>query len=158
MLPVVAVPVPELTAAGIDVRVVDVVRDPRDVLASIRSFTARTGHDGFGRRAGEGEATYVERFATNVAARLDEMLADPGHLVRYEDLVAEPVGTARRLGDWLGAPLDPAAVGPAGEHGTSASAAASVGRWRSDLDAAEAAALVGSLADRLDRLGAPLAG
>jgi hypothetical protein len=47
-----AVPVDTIRRAGLDVRVVDVVRDPRDVLASIRAFTAR-GIDGFGRQPGQ---------------------------------------------------------------------------------------------------------
>jgi len=36
--------------------------------------------------------------------------------VRYCDLVADPVGTVRRIGEWLGAPLG-------------AAAAAALGRW-----------------------------
>ena len=83
-------------------------------------------------------------------------------LVRYEDLVGRPVATATRIFENLG--LDHgfrtvrAAVGHAvdarsDEHVTTASAAASIGRWRGELPAAAAAHLVAELTDELARFG-----
>ena len=69
----VAVPCGPLLDAGIPMRIIDCVRDPRDVLASIRAFTTVPGVDGFGRRPGEPEAAYLPRFVARFAERLDEI-------------------------------------------------------------------------------------
>ena len=79
------------------------------------------------------------------------------HLVRYEDLIREPVPTLEPLLEFLG--LDPAdapamvgradvSVGGMDHHMTAPSASASIGRWRSDLEP--------ELAERCDAILSPV--
>jgi hypothetical protein len=92
-----AVPHRPLVEAGIPLRLIDCVRDPRDVLVSIRAFTASTGFDGFGRRPGEPEEQYVVRFIADFAQCLDDMAGTSPSVdritLRYEDVV-----DSRRVG------------------------------------------------------------
>ena len=139
-----AVPVDDLLTAGLDVRVVDLVRDPRDLLASIRAF----GLDG---------QTDVKGFVDRLGARLDVMQATSAHVdrvvVRYEDLVADLDGVAERLGAWLGVDLAASSVEVDRQHMTSPSPAESVGRWQRDLAAGEAEAIAASLGPALAPFG-----
>lgn len=150
-----AVGVEVLAAAAIPLRVVDLVRDPRDMLASIRAFTAK-GIDGFGRTPGVDEAAYLTAFVEtyrNGLHRIQAPLPDGvAHLVlRCEDLVADLTAVAARMGRWLGIELDAAAVvsnrHAFDHHRTSASPEESVGRWRTDLTAGEADYLRAELAE-----------
>jgi hypothetical protein len=144
-----AVPIDPLLASGLELRVVDLLRDPRDVLASIRAFRRR----GYGPE----EDGFVERFAAQLAA----MAATPPDVdrvvLRYEDLVADLDGCADRLGSWLGVRLDADAVRDGlHDHRTSPSPEASVGRWRHELDPGEADDLVAALGPAMSELGVDL--
>lgn len=122
-----------LREAGIEVFTIDLVRDPRDILASRQSFTAG-GTDHWARDA--------KSVADELAARLDELDAGPADLrLRYEDLAIDLVTVAQSLSERLGVELSATEVGRPAKHVTTPSAAASVGRWRSDLGEIEAAAL-----------------
>lgn len=155
-----AVPVDTIRRAGLDVRVVDVVRDPRDVLASIRAFTAR-GIDGFGRQPGQAEVDYVTAFIQRVEVVLHQMHASPSDLarlvVRYEDLATDLHGCATRIGRWLGIELDADAVlrdrAQFVHHMTTSSVDASIGRWRTDLFPADAQRITDSLGPLLAPFG-----
>ena len=46
--------------AGIPVRAIDLVRDPRDIFTSILDFDERRGFFGFGRQPGQSDLDYVE--------------------------------------------------------------------------------------------------
>jgi hypothetical protein len=156
-----AVPVPTIVEAGIPLHLIDLVRDPRDVLASIRAFTGATRVDGFGRRPGEPEAQYLDRFVRSCAQRLDEMAAPLDGVarlaLRYEDVVRDPAGTAETLGRWLDLELDPSVFEQSrteiAQHLTTDSVEASIGRWTRSLDTAEADAIWDALADRLEPWG-----
>ncbi len=151
----------DLAAAGVPVRFVDLVRDPRDIWASTPAFDAKRGFFGFGRRDDQGEDDYVRSLAGALRRRLDEMAVEtPGCarlVVRYEDLVAGLPGTARRLGGWLGADLDAAAVESSREdfreHMTTPTADSSVGRWRTDVRHEQVAIIQDVLGAHLDALG-----
>ncbi len=156
-----AVGVSTIAQAGIPLRVIDLVRDPRDVLPSIRAFTAR-GIDGFGRRPGMDEIDYLETFIERYASGLREMAAPmPAGVerirVRYEDLVLDLRSEAARLGEWAGVDLDPSSVeanrGRHEHHMTSATAAQSIGRWRRDLTPREADRIAERLADQMRPYG-----
>ena len=135
-----------LIEAGIPLRIIDCIRDPRDVLASIRAFTAKTGVDGFGSRDSESEADYLRRYVERFGEKLDEMTNTPEGVdrvvVRYEDIVRDLPAIAASLGDWLGLELDPSVAERSSEenpeHLTSGSVADSVGRWHRDLKADDA--------------------
>ena len=83
-----------------DARVVHMVRDPRDRYASVRR---RHGRDLSRVGAATGRWLSSTRAGRRNQAREPERYA----LVRYEDLVADPEGTMRRLCDFLGLEYDP---------------------------------------------------
>jgi hypothetical protein len=122
------------------------VRDFRDMVASMQAYNARKGFGDFGRETAQSDATWLAELGRGVvalrAAWRDR--GEPGSLVRYEDLVRDPAATLPPLLTFLGLEAAPetvsrliaAAAPDAPElrgHGTSASPAASIGRWRNDL-------------------------
>ena len=144
-------------------RSVVLVRDPRDVFVSVRAFDAKRGVAGFGfsGREGEREEDHALRFADACRIRLrisrEELGTPHSILVRYEDLVADLAKEARRLGMWLGVALDAERVVSHildfDHHTTSASAAASVGRWHRELGTGVAQMLTDELRDELQCFG-----
>jgi hypothetical protein len=150
-----------VASAGIPVLFVDLVRDPRDIWASVRAFDRKRGAYGFGRLEGQDEEDYLCSFLRSLRRRLDVMAAGEGdpnvRQVRYEHLVADLGGQAGRLSRWLRVQLDPAGVEAAGDrfrhHMTSASPERSVERWRAELTPTELAAFNEVLGDHLVRLG-----
>lgn len=137
----------DLLAARIPVRMVNLVRDPRDTWASVLAFDAKRGYYGFGRRDAQTHDEYRASYIEAVRRRLDEMTAVlpgvPATTVRYEDMVADLAGEARRLGSWLGVDLDAGAVEANRDsmthHMTTDSVDRSVERWRQDLPAEDIA-------------------
>jgi hypothetical protein len=122
------------------------VRDFRDMIASMQAYNARKGSSDFGRdKAGSDEAwlAYLrQNFLVLRAAWRDR--GEPGSLVRYEELVRDPAATLPPLLTALGLDATPetvrrliaAAAPDAPElrgHGTAGSPEASIGRWRTDL-------------------------
>ena len=100
----------ELFAAYPDARVVITHRDPLQVLGSLANLMAslrwtRSNHVDYGALVGMmafGHAFLAERV---MKERDSGTLPDAQILdVRYCDLVADPVGTVRRIGEWSGAP------------------------------------------------------
>lgn len=152
-----AVPAEPLLDAGIPLRIVDCIRDPRDVLASIRAFTAKTGVDGFGRRDNESESEYLPRYVERFGEKLDEMAHTPDGVnrvvIRYEDLVGDLPTVTATLGRWLGLEFDPSVAERSSsehpEHVTSDSVADSVGRWSRDLTSEEAEYIWAALGSKL---------
>jgi hypothetical protein len=148
-----------LADSDIPLRIIDVVRDPRDVFCSIRSFTA--GGPGFGRSDGQSDDDFLGQMTSAHLERLQSMRTTAPHvervLVRYEDLVGDFVGQADRLSHWLGLYFDPAAVLADYEqrrhHMTTRSVDESVGRWRRDLSAAQARKIWDVLGGELEPLG-----
>jgi hypothetical protein len=124
------------------IRGVVIHRDPRDIWLSVQSFDRARGFYGFGRNPGEDAEEWLERFIAMHTKRLRASLAQREHadslLIPYEELVLRPAATTARLGSWLD--LDLMADAPARDlkrnpgHSTSASAEASVGRWRRELE------------------------
>src|SRR5688572_8281778 len=62
-----------IVEAGIEVRAIDLLRDPRDIFVSILSFDEKRGFFGFGRQAGQSDLEYLETFAASVRSRAAEM-------------------------------------------------------------------------------------
>ncbi len=156
--------VARLRAAGIDPYVVDLVRDPRDVVASVRAFNTKTGVPRFGRERAGDDAARLVTLVAGMAFRLRELTSATGErriLVRYEDLVQDLGSSSAAIGDVLGVDLDPRAVVAAesemSRHITAPSVAASVGRWRSDLAEHEVAAIERRLGRAMESLGYELA-
>ncbi len=143
-----------------DVAYVVLVRDPRDVLCSFRRFAdsgAKVVQErlpGWGKRAA---AEFCVEFRSLYGYGLP--LVPNSLLVRYEDLVRAPQQELGRVLTHLGldpatSPLDDTAQTALFErHGTSTSAAASIGRWRNDLPPEEATFVAQELGDLLLRFG-----
>ena len=126
------------------------VRDPRDMAASILAFNAKRKYAAFGR----------ERFGTDeefIAGCLQPDSLDllsawrsrspQSFLLRYEDLVLHPREMLTKVLAYLGLEAGEALVGrmidqaqqpipEAAEHRTSADPERSIGRWRTDLSPA----------------------
>lgn len=155
-----AVDVDTVVDAGIPIRVIDLVRDPRDVFASILAFTA-SGVDGFGRRPGQSDDDFLETFLTTFRRGVDTIARTrPGierRLVHYEGLVDDLDRVSGSLADWLGIDLDPdrvsAQVDQHAHHITAPSPAESIGRWRRDLAPAVTRRILDELGDVMHLLG-----
>jgi hypothetical protein len=135
------------------------VRDLRDVFCSILAFNRKRGYQAFGRERASSDDDYIDTVRRSGEALLGHLQAEgrDTHLIRYEDLIREPVPTLEPLLEFLG--LDPAgapamveradvSVGGMDHHMTAASASASIGRWRNDLEP--------ELAERCDAMLAPV--
>jgi sulfotransferase family protein len=129
-------------------REIFLVRDFRDVLASIVAYNQKRGYDLFNRDEFSDEAEFVSRLRSDAEAMQEAYVArkDQALLLRYEDLISDERGTVTRILDYLGVDSGEATVEgmlqTASEarlngqeaHRTSATAAESIGRWTRDLD------------------------
>ena len=122
------------------------VRDFRDMVASMRAYNARKGFGDFGREKAASDAAWLEELRRGVAALRDAWRerGEPGSLVHYEDLVRDPQSAVPPLLAAIGLDVTPeivakviaagAAEAPGLQgHGTAESPDASIGRWRRDL-------------------------
>jgi hypothetical protein len=147
--------------AGIATRFIGLVRDPRDVCASIRAFDRQRGFYGFGRAEEESEEHYLGRLVGQMTDNLRVIDASRGRydsqVLRYEDLVLDLPGCARRLSDWLGVAIHADRREHIEQHvqvhATASTARESIGRWRRDLSDREAAFVTGEMREWLLALG-----
>ncbi len=153
--------VPTLRQLFPDAQFVHIVRDGRDVVASLRRM------DWFA--YGDLSALSSWARAVDLGDHYRRSLpADTWYELRYEQLVADPEGELRRLCDYLGEEFVPRMARPQKvakravtkrglrEHhaGLQAPVTASrVGNWRTGLDATDAALVQQACADRLRRHG-----
>ena len=132
-------------------REIFLVRDFRDVICSSLAANAKWGKRFFGRAHAADDRDYVFVRAAMARPWILEPWRQRGeraHLVRYEELILDPEPVLRGVLEYL--ELDPsdsairemlrlAGATQAGEarseHMTSSSAAASIGRWKTDLPA-----------------------
>lgn len=155
-----AVEVDVLIDAGIPLKLIDLVRDPRDVLASIKAFTV-DGIEGFGREPGIDDLEYADALASRFEAGLRAMLSTSTGVdrivVRYEDMVNDLDAEARRIGEWLALDLDAEAVQANREayarHLTSESPESSIGRWKQELSHGEITIVHDRLAEAAQPFG-----
>lgn len=135
------------------------VRDPRDMWASINAFDDQRGYYGFGRRKDQSRESFLHDFTQRMQAyaHLESLRSDHGPLIRYEDLIEDLPGQTKRLEEWLSLELDWSGVSDRrpemGHHMTSSNAQASIGRWKTDLPPEEQRALTSALADVLRQYG-----
>ena len=128
------------------VRLIAVLRDPRDTYVSIASFARKrekAGQKGsMGQRPGESHDAWLKRHLARQRERLQWLrkAIDSGDMpvIRYENLVLSLEEEAARLGETLGVEFDPAAV-VADEkmrttHVSASTPEESIGRWRSEMD------------------------
>jgi hypothetical protein len=157
-------PVPELMLELYPrAREVMLVRDFRDMIASMFAYNEKRGRQGFRRDRATSDRDYIlNDVGVQVGALADAWArrSETAHLLRYEDLVLRPEETVQALVAHLGLEAGPGAVEPmlgsllgrdsgSEGHRTVADPRESIGRWRRDLsDEAEAACA--------DALGRPL--
>ena len=142
------------------------VRDFRDMVASMLAYNARKGFGDFGRNLVASDEAWLDflhkTFLVLHAAWRDR--GEPGSLVRYEDLVRDPASRLPPLLTFLGLDAAPetvrrliaAAAPDAPElrgHGTASSPDASIGRWRHDLPAELLAVTEETFGDLLQEFG-----
>jgi len=143
--------------------VIDLVRDPRDIVVSIRAFNAQRSVEMFGRSSASDDVAHLHQVVVGMGFRLremDEPLPVSRRLLRYEDLVTDVAGSASSLSSFLEVDLDPRAAlsrrAEVARHKTSVSAADSVGRWRSELSPTDTEFIERRLGSHMTRLGYPL--
>lgn len=146
-------------------REIILVRDFRDMVASILAFNRQRGFAAFDRdrAASDVEFPAVLRAAVNALLLAGRRRPD-ALVVRYEDLVAEPQLTMTRVLGHLDLDASDAMVSDLlnrsseqtpdmDAHRTSASASDSVGRWRETLDPHVAAACEDAFGEALAAFG-----
>ncbi len=134
-----------------EVREVVLTRDPRDLLCSAKAFW----------KLGAKEALAMIRTTVPRLFAVSRSDRDDITTIRYEDLVQHPVEARAQLYKFLGIrdDDDPArGLGDAalyGRHGTTkgADAAASIGRWRTDLPPEEAEACTRAFPEYMEAFG-----
>jgi len=148
-------------------REVMLVRDFRDMVASMFAYNDKRGRQGFGRDRVASDRDYVlENVSPSVAAIAEawERRSGSAFLLRYEDLVRSPAETVPALLGHLGLAAGPDAVeslvgalgarDPGSEgHRTVSDPRASIGRWRHDLPDEVAAACDGAFGSALETFG-----
>jgi hypothetical protein len=150
-------------------REVVLVRDFRDMVASMFAYNSKRGRMGFRRDGFSDDAQYVvDQIKPSVAALAAAWhdRRDSAHVVRYEDLVLEPADTIAALLDYLGLDAGGHAEAMAAAlfardpetewHRTTPEPSASIGRWRKDLPEAARRACEQVLAPELQAFGYPL--
>lgn len=129
-----------------EAREIFLVRDFRDMIASMLAANARRGGARFGRGPEDSDERFVRRFrrfGANLAASWQRR-ADRSHLVRYEDLLERPQETVAALVHHIGVDASDGTLETMAAslrlreealegHITSGSPDASIGRWRNDL-------------------------
>jgi hypothetical protein len=158
-----------------DSRMILLIRDGRDVVDSIMHayrkggfMATQIGREFEGEARADGLRWAAELWATNTDVTLRAIAQHPAELsrvVRYEDLLAEPVSELRSLFDWIGlersdewiaamaearsfAKIPASAKGPLARN-----RAAEPGLWRTNLSAAEQAELADVFGPLLERFG-----
>jgi hypothetical protein len=129
-----------------EAREVVLVRDFRDMVCSIAAYNEKKGIQAFGRELAESEDDFIRRLKGSVlrVVRHWQQRSDRAHLVRYEDLILQPVETLEGVLKYLG--LDAgrtttdamlknleSMAAQREVHATTQDPAASIGRWRRDL-------------------------
>jgi hypothetical protein len=149
------------------IKVIVLVRDPRDMFVSFDSFDAKRRAEGGPPFEGavpapwESEEDRITRFIERERERMRWIAAlDPDGeppVFRYEDLVTDLAGQARRLERWLSVELDPKGATADAElrdrHISAPTPEESVGRWRRELEPRLAERFGRELGDELAALG-----
>lgn len=127
-------------------REIFLMRDVRDSVCSALAFNQKRGTQAFGREGAGSDADFAANRAREFQSLFDAsaMAGNTSCIVRYEDLIGDPGGTATRVLEYLGvessaglvAGMIDRAFAPDSQlefHRTTASPQASIGRWKREL-------------------------
>jgi len=131
-------------------REIILVRDFRDMVASVIAFNQKRGYEAFGREKAENTEEYICNAAKTQALTMVKtwrQRAKQAYLVRYEDLLLNPLTTLEQLLNYLNLDNSSSTIKMMLEtasndtsqlinHRTSFDPQASIGRWKHDLDPA----------------------
>ena len=147
-------------------REIVLVRDPRDVFASVQSFNAKRGTQGFKSDLYSTPEAYLHflNLITTRQARIHRANPDQTYLLHYEDLILQPQETLAAIFRYLRVDSAPRVVAEVirrasqdtpemQHHRTTDSPGSSIGRWRRDLTPemqATAAAVLGTILAELN--------
>lgn len=122
------------------------VRDFRDMLCSSLSFNKKLGTDGFGLSANqpEDDMVRVTQFRAQCLLATWQRRSPQAHLVRYEDLVLNPIPTLQAIFNYLNLEHNPTMIesflekslednATLRDHQTATHPKNSIGRWQYDL-------------------------
>jgi hypothetical protein len=147
-------------------REVLLIRDLRDMVASILAFNAKRGYAAFGRERAASNEEYAYQLRASALRLLQswEQRSDRAYLLRYEDVIMRPKETLGSVLEYLN--LNPTTsivedmIRAASEetldmrkHRTSSDIRSSVGRWRHDLNASLQAVCQEAFGDILEKFG-----
>lgn len=129
-----------------DGRELILVRDFRDMVASMAAFNQKRGFDDFSRTGREDDAAWIKALGSGVNAltKAWQRRRDRAHLVRYEDLIQDPATTMAAVFRYLEVDASDEQVAEVirrtksdpselKQHQTTSDPVASIGRWRQDL-------------------------
>jgi hypothetical protein len=126
-------------------REIILVRDFRDMMASMIAFNAKRGYASYGREGGNSDEAFVRQARMGVDHLLNcwKNRSTIAHLVRYEELILRPEPTVRGILDYLNLDDSSATIqamlsqsraeDDLEQHRTSQDPAQSIGRWHKDL-------------------------
>jgi Sulfotransferase family len=128
-------------------REIILVRDFRDVIASILAFNKKQGHHSFGRELAGSDLEFVEQYKVHagIMQRAWEERRKTALLVKYEDFLQKPTETLTGICSYLGIDREASTVetcfhgarqvSPEAQrwHITSGRVEASIRRWQTDL-------------------------
>lgn len=146
-------------------REIVLVRDPRDMLASIFAYNQKRGSLDFGRQSVASDEDFVDTVRDGMLDLLAGGRRRGAFLLRYEDLLLRPEETLPRLFSHIGVDASDDTVREIVEratsqtseqmdyHRTSTDPRASVGRWSNDLSPSVRARAEERLAGVLTHLG-----
>jgi Sulfotransferase family len=148
-------------------REIILVRDFRDVIASIMAFNKKQGHHSFGRELAGSDLEFVEQYKVHagIVQQAWEERRKTAHLVKYEDFLQKPGETLKGICSYLGIDHDPTTIeacfqgarqlSPEAQcwHITSGRVEASIKRWQTDLSPAFRRACEEHLSEALAAFG-----
>jgi hypothetical protein len=150
-------------------RQIILVRDPRDIFASVQSFNAKRGTPGFRVNEYTTPEAYLQflKRAATTQARVHRTHPDQKYLLRYEDLILRPQEMMAAVFQYLNLDSSPQTVAGILErasqdtpemqhHRTTSNPGNSIGRWRRDLSPEMQATATTLLGGILTELGYPI--
>jgi hypothetical protein len=141
-----------------NVRYIVLIRDPRDVICSLRAFAAKERVKAINAELSNLTIEEYSEYWLNLYHGSTSYLHGH-HLLRYEDLIAEPLVETKRVLAYLGLELSAehaarvSSMDSFSGHGTSESVAASSGRWQRELDSSEVKTVEGICGDLMKEHG-----